>query len=88
MFLKDCVVPFEDEKYAYVVARRVGAPAGNRIIGPVRVAKPGATARICGQAGISETFALRRDKPAFDTLRRKDWGDAVAPPSATPEEIA
>lgn len=88
MFLKDCVVPFEDEKYAYLVARRVGAPPGNRIIGPVRVAKPGATARICGQAGINETFALRRDKPAFDTLRRKDWGDAVAPPRATPEEIA
>ena len=88
MFLKDGVVPFEDEKYAYLVARRVGDPAGNRIISPVRVAKPGAMARICGPAGINETITLRRDKPAFDTFRRKDWGDAVALPRATPEEIA
>ena len=87
MFLKDGVVPFEDEKYSYLVARRVGKPATGRIIAPVRVAKPGITARICGSTGITETFVLRRDKPAFDSLRKKDWGDAVVP-RAIPEEIA
>jgi len=82
MFLKEGVVPFEDEKFSYLVARRAGAPAAGRIIAPTRLAKPGVTARLCGPAGINETFTPRRDKPAFDMMRRKDWGDAVAPSSA------
>lgn len=88
MFLKDGVVPFEDEKFSYLVARRAGAPAAGRIIAPVRLAKPGVTARICSLTGINETFAPRRDKPAYDILRRKDWGDAVSPPRVFSEEIA
>ena len=88
MFLKDGVVPFEDEKYSFLVARRIGAPAGKRIIAPVRIAKPGVTAKICAPTGINETFVLRRDKPAFDTLRKLDWGDAVALSRAASEEIA
>jgi len=86
MFLKDGVVPFEDEKFSYVVARRAGPPAAGRIIAPVRLAKPGVTARICSLTGINETFAPRRDKPAYDILRRKDWGDALSPPCALSEE--
>ncbi len=82
MFLKEGVVPFEDEKFSYLVARRAGAPAAGRIIAPTRLAKPGVTARLCGPAGINETFTPRRDKPAFDMMRRKDRGDAVAPLSA------
>ena len=87
MLLKDGVVPFEDEKFSYLVARRIGASAGGRMIAPLRVAKPGVTARICGPTGINETFMLRRDKPAFDSLRKKDWGDAVVASRAIPEEI-
>lgn len=82
MFLKEGVVPFEDEKFSYIVARRVGAPATGRIIAPLRLAKPGVTARLCEPAGINETFTPRRDKPAYDMMRRKDWGDAVAPSRA------
>lgn len=79
--LKDADVPYEDEKFAFLVARRTGAPAPGRLIGPPRVGKTGVAAKICGADGIIETFATRRDKADYHAMRRKDWGDALDAPA-------
>lgn len=76
--------PFEDEKFAYLVAGRetVGtAPPGARVLAPPRTGKPGTELKLCTPAGALETrFVARRDKPAFSAVRRLDWGDAADEP--------
>lgn len=79
--LKGAEVPYEDEKFCFLVARRKGAPAGGRLIAPPRAGKAGAAAKICGAEGIIETFAARRDKALYHALRKMDWGDALDAPS-------
>jgi ribosomal protein RSM22 (predicted rRNA methylase) len=75
--LKDADVPYEDEKFCFLVARRTGVPATGRLIAPSRAGKTGVAANICGGEGIIETFAARRDKALYQVLRKKDWGDAL-----------
>lgn len=79
--LKDADVPYEDEKFAFLVARREGAPAAGRLIAPPRAGKAGLVTRICGADGINETFTARRDKAGHQAMRRKVWGDALDAPA-------
>lgn len=79
--------PFEDEKFAYLVAGRPSLAAGAcaaRVLGPPRAGKPGITLRLCTQAGIETRFVPRRDKPAHAAARRLAWGDAVSPAMTIP----
>jgi ribosomal protein RSM22 (predicted rRNA methylase) len=81
--------PFEDEKFAYLVAAREAvevAPRGARVLAPPRTGKPGIELKLCTTGGAVEArFAAKRDKPAFAVARRLDWGDAL-PLSASPDE--
>lgn len=76
---KGAEVPFEDEKFAYLLAARstVGAePVTGRILARPKAGKPGIEFKLCGAQGLDRPFVPRRDKPAHAKARRQDWGDA------------
>jgi ribosomal protein RSM22 (predicted rRNA methylase) len=82
---KGADAPFEDEKYAYVLAARPGVAGSERtprILASPRAAKPGITLKLCTENGLETAFVPRRDKAAHATARRLDWGDAM--PGGTP----
>ena len=76
---KGAEVPYEDEPYAYLLAARpgLGAPAAARVLAPPRAGKPGIDLKLCTPSGLEARFVAKRDKPAFATARRLDWGDAA-----------
>jgi len=76
---KGAEVPFEDERFAYLVAARptVAAEARSpRVLAPPRTAKPGITLKLCGPAGLEDRFVASRNKAAHRVARRLAWGDA------------
>ena len=83
--IKGAELPFEDEKFSYVVLARTPArqrPA--RVLAPPLVTKAGMRIKLCrpdGSTGIA-TFP-RRDKAAYARVRRVGWGDTVKLPTET-----
>lgn len=77
---KGAEAPFEDEKFAYIVAARPEAAFARptaRVLAPPLQAKPGITLKLCTPAGLEARFVARRDRPAHARVRRLDWGDAL-----------
>ncbi len=76
---KSAQVPFEDEPYAYVAVSRLPLPrrAEARIIKPAAETKAGIGFPLCDESGLRTQFVARRDKQAFRSARRKDWGDLL-----------
>ncbi len=77
---KGAQAPFEDEKFAYLIAARPDVEATRpaaRVLARPRAGKPGIELKLCTQAGLEHRFVARRDKPAHAVARRLDWGDAV-----------
>jgi ribosomal protein RSM22 (predicted rRNA methylase) len=78
---KGADAPFEDEKFAYLLAARPVAAAevrSPRVLARPRAGKPGIELKLCTESGALETrFVPRRDKPAHAKARRLDWGDAL-----------
>jgi len=77
---KGAQVPFEDEKFAYLLAARPGLAAGAapaRVLAPPKVAKPGLELALCGPQGLARRMVLKRDKGAYAAHRRLRWGDAA-----------
>ena len=75
---KGAEVPFEDEKYAYLLAARPQVAAQRpdaRILARPKAGKPGIEFKLCGPPGLEMRFVARRDKPAHARARRLDWGD-------------
>lgn len=75
MALKAAHVPFEDERYSYVVAVRDRRGSGARILAPPVETKPGLTFKLCEEAGVTARFVATRDKAETRRVRRKGWGD-------------
>jgi ribosomal protein RSM22 (predicted rRNA methylase) len=75
MLLKDAGVPFEDERYSYVVVTREKVAAGARILAPPLETKPGLTFKLCDETGLRPQFVAARDKDAFRRVRKLGWGD-------------
>jgi ribosomal protein RSM22 (predicted rRNA methylase) len=77
MIAKGARMPFEDERYAYVVMSRtpVADRGVARIIKPPVEAKPGITLPLCEASGLRNAFVAKRDKDAFRKTRKKEWGD-------------
>ncbi len=78
MLAKTATVPFEDEKFSYLVVARphvIGARAGGRVLAPPRRNKAGLTLRLCRADGIADVAVARRDRAAFARLRHARWGD-------------
>lgn len=75
---KGAEVPFEDERYAYLIAARPSVAARartSRVIAPPRAGKPGIDFKLCGPRGLEQRFVARRDRPAYARARRLGWGD-------------
>lgn len=85
MHAKAARVPFEDERFAYVVLARDGEPpGGGRIVSPPQQAKPGVSFRLCTQGRLETRHVARRDGAAYKQARKLDWGDLWRP--ATEED--
>jgi ribosomal protein RSM22 (predicted rRNA methylase) len=80
MLLKDATVPFEDERYSYVVATRESVAQGarildSRILAPPLETKPGLTFKLCDETGLRAQFVAARDKDEYRRVRKRGWGD-------------
>lgn len=72
---KQATVPFEDEKFSYVVATRgEGDPAGARVLTPPRIGKASASAHLCTPLGRIERVIARRDAAAYKQAKKWQWG--------------
>jgi ribosomal protein RSM22 (predicted rRNA methylase) len=78
---KGAAVPFEDERFSYLIAARpdiAAAPRTPRVLAPPRTAKPGIALKLCGLEGqVEQRQVPKRDKPAYAVARRLGWGDAL-----------
>lgn len=75
---KGAELPFEDEKFAYLLAARPTVAAETRrarVLTPPRAGKPGIELRLCGPEGAQTRFVGRREKAAYAKARRLGWGD-------------
>lgn len=75
MLLKDADVPFEDERYAYVVVTRDAVAKGARILAPPLEAKPGLTFKLCDETGLRAQFVAVRDRDEYRRVKKRGWGD-------------
>lgn len=75
MLLKEASVPFEDERYSYVVMTRGKALSGARILAPPLESKPGLTFKLCDENGLRAQFVAVRDKDEYRRIRKRGWGD-------------
>ena len=78
MQMKGAEVPFEDEKFSYVVLTRTPLAARpSRVLAAPVVGKAEVAAKLCAHDGLALAKIPRRDKPAYAHARRWSWGDAV-----------
>jgi ribosomal protein RSM22 (predicted rRNA methylase) len=77
--IKGAELPFEDEKFSYVVlTREPVAQRFSRVLAPPVVGKVEVAARRCTAGGVEVAKVPRRDKAAYASARRWRWGDAIA----------
>ena len=77
--VKGANVPFEDEKFSYVVLsrappRRVDA----RVLAPPKLNKSAVTAELCTAQGVVTDSAARRDGDDYRRRNSWRWGDGVS----------
>jgi len=78
--LKGADLPYEDEKFSYVVLSRTRpAQRPTRVLAQPVVTKIAVTAKICAADGIEAASIPHRDKPAYKRAKKWDWGNAVFP---------
>jgi ribosomal protein RSM22 (predicted rRNA methylase) len=76
--IKGAELPFEDEKFSYVVLTRTPlVQRPSRVLAPPISGKAEIAAKLCAPDGLTLAKVLRRDKPAYARARRWGWGDAV-----------
>jgi ribosomal protein RSM22 (predicted rRNA methylase) len=76
--IKGAELPFEDEKFSYVVLTRDPvAQRFSRVLAPPVVGKVEVAAKLCRAGGVDIAKVPRRDKAAYATARRWRWGDRL-----------
>jgi ribosomal protein RSM22 (predicted rRNA methylase) len=76
--VKAAEVPFEDERFSYVVlTRQPTTKRPSRVLAQPAIGKAEISAKLCTPGGLSVTKVPRRDKPAYAEARHWRWGDAV-----------
>jgi len=75
MLLKDASVPFEDERYSYLVVTREKVSSGARILSTPLEEKRGMTFKLCDERGLRAQFVATRDKEEHRRVRKLGWGD-------------
>jgi ribosomal protein RSM22 (predicted rRNA methylase) len=76
--IKSAELPFEDEKFSYVIVTR--APVPNRparVLAQPAVGKVEVAAKLCTAGGVTLARVPRRDRSAYAAARRWRWGDGV-----------
>jgi ribosomal protein RSM22 (predicted rRNA methylase) len=77
--VKGAAVPFEDEKFSYMVLSRAEPrPIEARVLAPPKISKIAATAKLCTDGGVVTDVAARRDHDAYRRRKTWRWGDGVA----------
>ncbi len=81
---KNASVPWEDEKFSYVVAdRRQGAAVAGRVIAPPVAATGRVALKLCKADGAAAIRQFtRREGDAYRVARRLAWGDVAPAPDA------
>jgi ribosomal protein RSM22 (predicted rRNA methylase) len=78
MQVKGAELPFEDEKFSYVVLTRApGARGFSRVLAPPVVSKVDVSAKLCTADGLRIAKVPRRDKADYAQARRWRWGEAL-----------
>jgi ribosomal protein RSM22 (predicted rRNA methylase) len=78
MQIKGAELPFEDEKFSYVVLTRAPATRRfDRVLAPPVLSKADVSAKLCTADGLRMTKVPRRDKAAYALARRWRWGEAL-----------
>ena len=79
LLVKDANVPFEDEKFSYLVAGKGFPPLdrGRRILATPKVDKSAVTLTVCTPDVPEQRRVARRDKDDYRMAKRLDWGDAI-----------
>lgn len=76
MHAKKATVPFEDEKFSYLIASRQPGPLqGARILGPPTHSKAEIKFKLCTENGLHRQSVARRDKAEYKRLRKLMWGE-------------
>ncbi len=76
--IKGAELPFEDEKFSYVVLTREPVSRRlSRVLAPPVVGKVEVAAKLCRAGGLEIAKVPRRDKAAYAAARRWRWGEAV-----------
>jgi ribosomal protein RSM22 (predicted rRNA methylase) len=76
--IKGAELPFEDEKFSYVVLTRNPVTRRfSRALAPPDVGKVEVAAKLCTVDGVEIAHVPRRDKAAYAKARHWRWGDAV-----------
>jgi ribosomal protein RSM22 (predicted rRNA methylase) len=78
LHIKGAEVPFEDEKFSYVVLSR-GQPQSidARVLAPLKITKSAITAKLCTDGSVVTDIAVRRDPDAYRRRKSWRWGDSV-----------
>jgi ribosomal protein RSM22 (predicted rRNA methylase) len=76
--VKGAEVPFEDEKFSYVVLSR-GKPQSidARVLAPPKITKSAVTTKLCTDGGVVTDIAARRFPDAYRRRKSWRWGDGV-----------
>ena len=78
MQMKGAEVPFEDERFSYVVlTRQPNGRQSSRVLAQPAVGKAEIAAKLCTPDGVAVAKVPRRDKAAYAAARHWRWGDAV-----------
>jgi ribosomal protein RSM22 (predicted rRNA methylase) len=79
LLTKDASVPFEDEKFCYLVAGKgfAGLARGRRILATPKVGKTGVALTLCTPDVAEERVVARRLKDDYRAAKRLGWGDAI-----------
>jgi len=79
LLVKGAEVPFEDEKFSYVVLSRMKPhPVAARVLAPPKVTKSAITVKLCKAGGVATDTAARRDAEAWRRFRSWRWGDGAS----------
>ena len=77
MALKGASVPFEDEKFSYLILQHEAAPARMaRILRPPVIAKHAVSLSLCTERGLETRDVPKRDPAAYKRAKKADWGGA------------
>jgi ribosomal protein RSM22 (predicted rRNA methylase) len=78
LLVKGVDVPFEDEKFSYMVLSRTRPqPVAARVLAPPKVTKSAVMAKLCREGGVETETAARREPEAWRRFKSLRWGDGV-----------